>query len=57
LRKTEAEYIELGRKYELGKVTGDVLRVAIEAEHISERAEARELIAQGRAEAHTIKPL
>jgi hypothetical protein len=48
---TEADYINAGFKFENGRTPGETLRRMIEAERIDERAEARRLIEQGRAEA------
>lgn len=48
---TEADYINAGYKFETGRTPGETLRRMIEAERIDERAEARRLIEQGRAEA------
>ena len=51
MKHTEREYIQAGYDYECGRIQVDILRMMIESEHISNRAEARRLIDQGRAEA------
>ena len=51
MKHTENEYITAGFKFEKGKTPAENLRAMIEAETIDERAEARRLIEQGRAEA------
>jgi hypothetical protein len=51
MKHTENEYIQAGYKFERGRIQADILRMMIESEHISNRAEARRLIDQGRAEA------
>jgi hypothetical protein len=48
---TEHAYFEAGFKFERGRIAADILRVMIESERIEDRAEARALIAKGRAEA------
>lgn len=48
---TEAEYINAGHRYERGATPAETLRRMIESERIEDRAEARRLIEQGRAEA------
>jgi hypothetical protein len=51
MKHTENEYIQAGYEFERGEIKADILRMMIESEHISNRAEARRLIDQGRAEA------
>jgi len=54
---TENEYLEAGRRYESARTVdatrarAEVLRRMLEREELDERAEARRLIEQGRAEA------
>ena len=50
MKHTENEYIKAGYDFERGRIQADILRMMIESEHISDRAEARRLIDQGRAE-------
>ena len=50
MKHTENEYIKAGYDFERGRIQADILRMMIESEHISNRAEARRLIDQGRAE-------
>ena len=51
MNHTEHAYFEAGYRYERGQTTADILRLMIESERIEDRAEARALIAKGRAEA------
>lgn len=51
MNHTEAEYINAGYKYERGRIPAQSLRHMLESEAIEDRAHARELIEQGRAEA------
>lgn len=54
---TEADYISAGYNYERAKsatAQAQTIRRMLESERIDERAEARRLIEQGRAEARTI---
>lgn len=50
----EADYINAGYRYERGSIQADKLRHMIESERIEDRAEARRLIALGRAEARLL---
>ena len=50
MKHTEREYIQAGYDFERGRIQADILRLMIESEHISDRAEARRLIDQGRTE-------
>lgn len=56
MNHTEHAYIEAGRRYETGRTGPDTLRHMIESERIDDRAEARRLIEQGRAEARQYWP-
>jgi hypothetical protein len=51
MNHTEAEYINAGHAFERGRIQADSLRKMIESERVEDRAEARRLIALGRAEA------
>jgi hypothetical protein len=51
MKHTERKYIQAGYDFENGRIQADILRMMIESEHINNRAEARRLIDQGRAEA------
>jgi len=51
MKHTEHEYIKAGYDFEKGRKLAQSLRVMIEAEDIDDRAEARRLVEQGRAEA------
>ena len=51
MKHTEREYIQAGYDFARGRIQADILRMMIESEHISDRAEARRLIDQGRTEA------
>jgi len=51
MKHTEAEYINVGYHFETGRTPGETLRWMIESERIDDRAEARRLVEQGRAEA------
>jgi len=51
VKHTEHEYIKAGYQYERGRIVAQTLRAMIESEHRDDRAEARRLIEQGRAEA------
>ena len=51
MKHTENEYIKAGYDFEKGRKLAQSLRVMIEAEDIDDRAEARRLVEQGRAEA------
>jgi hypothetical protein len=51
MKHTERDYIEAGYQYERGRIVAQTLRAMIESEHRDDRAEARRLIEQGRAEA------
>ena len=51
MNHTEHAYFEAGYKFERGRIKADILRLMIESERIEDRAEARALIAKGRAEA------
>lgn len=55
MKHTEADYITAGYKFEQGKKAGESLRKMLEAEQIDDRADARRLIEQGRAEARQTK--
>ena len=50
MKHTENEYIQAGYDFERGRIQAGILRMMIESEHISNRAEARRLIDQGRTE-------
>lgn len=54
MKHTEAAYIQAGYKYQRGQTAAETLRHMIEAEEIDDRAEARRLIEQGRAEARQV---
>jgi hypothetical protein len=54
MKHTESDYINAGYRYERGSIQGDALRHMIESERIEDRAEARRLIALGRAEARLL---
>lgn len=51
MNHTEADYINAGHRFERGQTAAETLRRMIESERIEDRAEARRLIEQGRAEA------
>ena len=51
MKHTEADYINAGYRYEKGKTPAETLRHMLEAETPEDRAEARQLIEKGRAEA------
>jgi len=51
MKHSESDYINAGFAYEKGRKAGESLRQMLEAEAIDERAQARELIERGRAEA------
>ena len=51
MKHTESEYIQAGYDFARGRIQADILRLMIESEQISGRAEARRLIDQGRTEA------
>jgi len=54
MKHTERDYIEAGYQYERGRIVAQTLRAMIESEHRDDRAEARRLIEQGRAEARLV---
>ncbi len=60
MKHTEAQYINLGFKYETAKsveagtATAQAIRMLLEAERIDDRAEARYLIERGRQEARGV---
>ena len=54
MQHTEHAYINAGYRYERGSIQADKLRSMIESERIEDRAEARRLIALGRAEARLL---
>jgi hypothetical protein len=60
MKHTESQYINLGFKYETAKsveagtATAQAIRMALEAERIDDRAEARYLIERGRQEARGV---
>jgi len=57
MKNTEHAYIQAGYKYERastpnkGQAAAQTIRTMLDAEHHSDRAEARRLIEQGRTEA------
>lgn len=53
---TEADYINAGYRFELGKTPAQTLRTMLESERIEDQADARRLIEQGRAEARLRAP-
>lgn len=55
MKHTEADYINAGYKFEQGKKAAESLRKMLEAEHLTDRVEARRLIEQGRTEARQTK--
>ena len=54
MQHTEHAYIDAGYRYERGSIQADKLRSMIESERVEDRAEARRLIALGRAEARLL---
>jgi hypothetical protein len=51
MNHSESEYINAGFAFGSGHIQGETLRKMIESERVEDRAEARRLIALGRAEA------
>jgi hypothetical protein len=51
MKHSESDYVNAGYRYEKGKTPAETLRHMLEAETLEDRAEARRLIEQGRAEA------
>jgi len=51
MKHAENDYIKAGYRYEKGQTPAETLRHMLEAEELDDRAEARRLIEQGRAEA------
>lgn len=56
MNHTEADYINAGHRFELGKTPAQTLRTMLESERIEDQADARRLIEQGRAEARLRAP-
>ena len=60
MKHTEAQYINLGFKYEraqspsAGQAVAQAIRTLLEAERIDDRADARHLVERGRQEAREV---